>query len=230
MLSNAECLSPLSAILRVATDTYRLRAQLLPALLVVLPWFAILFPNHPLDPRRMLVTATLALGVGSLWPVGLMWFLGLVVHACGYRRRRQLFRGRGQRPAIRMLRHRDPTVDPATKQAWRDVGASASRHRQKSAPTRKGRHNVRARRHLLRAPHIGPHRIACIVARVPRMRVPNEWTRAALDRSRQRRGRRALRVHRPQLHEHQAAAAMGDHSASLSLSSETATAVLLTVS
>ena len=115
-----QSVSALSRLLRVATDIYRLRAQLLPALLVVLPWFAILFPNHPLDPRRMLVTATLALGVGGLWSVGLMWFLGLVVHACGHRRRRQLFRGRGQRPAIRMLRHRDPTVDPATKQAWRE--------------------------------------------------------------------------------------------------------------
>lgn len=109
-----QSISALVRLLLVTTDTYRLRAQLLPAGLAVLPLFGVLLGEHRVDPGKTLLPAVLFMSVGGTW------FLGQVIHACGQKRLRQLFRSRGGRPAIRMLRHRDRTVDRMTKQTWHE--------------------------------------------------------------------------------------------------------------
>jgi hypothetical protein len=105
-------LSALPRFLKMLADTRRVRAQLLPALCVVFPTCGRILLDGRVG-RETILAVTIFMAVGG------PWFLAQVIHACGQRRMRQLFRLEGGRPAVRMLRHRDRTVDPITKQAWR---------------------------------------------------------------------------------------------------------------
>lgn len=95
-------------------DTSRVRSQLLLAVLIALPWCADSLLRWEIGSHRMLALTTLFISIRGAW------FVGILVQACGRRHMRRLFRRRGGRPAVRMLRHRDRTVDPATKQAWHE--------------------------------------------------------------------------------------------------------------
>ena len=109
-----QILSKLPRWVLTAMDASRVRAQVLLAVLIALPWCVDLPLHWGIDSRRMLALTTLFISIRGAW------FVGLLVQTCGRRRMRQLFRCRGARPAIRMLRHRDRTVDPVTKQAWHE--------------------------------------------------------------------------------------------------------------
>lgn len=99
-------------LLPAMTDLHGVRARLWPALLVLMPVLAQIREIHPGDRDQILeVTGLLAL-------CGIPWVLAQIAHGLGSACQQKLRRTWGVRPAVRMLRHRDTTVDEMTKKSW----------------------------------------------------------------------------------------------------------------
>lgn len=117
-------------LLPVAMDAYRIRAQLWPALLSVMPLLLTAATEYR-DLSALLPFATLFIICGG------PWLLARVVDSCGQRCLRQLVKFWGARPAVQMLRYRNRTLHPNIKKAWRTIQADRAGIR---FPTRNQEH------------------------------------------------------------------------------------------
>jgi hypothetical protein len=104
-----QSIPPFLRLLQAATDRHRLCTQVWPALLTLLPFFAVLIEARWVSPNGIALASTVFIGVGGTG------MLSLVMQDCGRRRAHKLFRRCGGRPGVQMLRHRDTTVDQETK-------------------------------------------------------------------------------------------------------------------
>ena len=104
-----QSVSSLLRLLQAATDRHCVRTQVWPALLTLLPVFAVLIEARGVSPNGIALASTVFIGVGGTG------MLSLVIEDCGRRRARKLFRRCGGRPGVQMLRHRNTTLDQETK-------------------------------------------------------------------------------------------------------------------
>lgn len=103
-------------------DPYNRRARLQPALLSLLPLFALTPLMYPGVEARATGLLTLAAYLG-----GAMWLTQLGRER-GKRFEAALFKEWGGKPSVAFLRHRDPTLSDATKKRYLSFLASRVRH------------------------------------------------------------------------------------------------------
>ena len=93
-------------------DIYSLKARLWPSLLAGIPLavgISALIPG---------VSFPASAGVGAAGAVALMFLLAQVGRSRGKRLEAELFKSWGGKPSVRIMRHRDNTIDPQTKQRY----------------------------------------------------------------------------------------------------------------
>ena len=106
-------------MLRGIFDPYERKARLAPALLCTSPVAGALFGVHGLRPE---LSATV---LGLLSAFGVLYLMASVARELGKRLEGDLFDSWGGKPTTILLRHRDRTIDPLTKERYH---AFLSRH------------------------------------------------------------------------------------------------------
>ena len=104
------------------TDPYERRARLYPALLVLLPLFAMVALLYAPQAASFTAALTIAVSCGGLY------LLTNLSREFGERLEERLFQRWGGKPTTQLLRHRDKTIDAVTKRRYHSFLASKINH------------------------------------------------------------------------------------------------------